>query len=182
MRKRAATMVAMTVLSWMPGMPAASPPPVRVNCTGIRTGVASGKNRANSATVLVCTVRAFAVPICPKATTLSPRLVQNRVGTAAPSTSSGQALGCQPGEAQRLHPPNLIMRVGLPLFPVRKSLGEPEHAVMSDREARPRPQCGTEGLALRRYSFQQVMSTQDAAQRAWREPASQAETEVSSAC
>ena len=44
--------------------------------------------------------------------------------------------------------------VGLPLFPVRKSVGEPEHAVMRGTGASPRPPCGTEGLALRRYSFQ----------------------------
>jgi hypothetical protein len=37
-----------------------------------------------------------------------------------------------------------------PLFPVRKSFGEPEHAVTAERDARPGPQCGTEGLALRR--------------------------------
>jgi hypothetical protein len=39
--------------------------------------------------------------------------------------------------------------VGLPLFPVRKSVGEPEHAVTQETEARPGPQCGTEGLVLR---------------------------------
>ena len=30
---------------------------LRVNCTGMRTGVASGKKRARSATVLVCAAR-----------------------------------------------------------------------------------------------------------------------------
>jgi len=39
--------------------------------------------------------------------------------------------------------------VGLPLFPVRKSVGEPERAVTAERDARPGPQCRTEGLALR---------------------------------
>ena len=34
----------------------------RVSCTGIRTGVASGKKRARSATVLTCLVFPFAVP------------------------------------------------------------------------------------------------------------------------
>ena len=51
---------------------------------------------------------------------------------------------------------HLNSAVGLPLFPVRMSVGEPEHAVMLERDARPRPQCGTEGLALRSYVFQQV--------------------------
>jgi hypothetical protein len=44
--------------------------------------------------------------------------------------------------------PGLVLVRLLPLFPVRKSFGEPEHAVMPERGARPRPQCGTEGLAL----------------------------------
>src|SRR6202162_1115199 len=39
---------------------------LRVNCTGIRTGVASGKKRARSATVLASLARPFAVPLCPK--------------------------------------------------------------------------------------------------------------------
>lgn len=56
--------------------------------------------------------------------------------------------------------PELVSRfcsaVGLPLFPVRKSIGEPESAVMLEKDARPVPQCKTEGLALRRSFFQQL--------------------------
>jgi len=53
----------------------------------------------------------------------------------------------------------LIRRCGwAPLFPVRKSIGEPEAAVIQEGEARPGPQCGTEGLVPRRYIFQQVKS------------------------
>jgi hypothetical protein len=44
--------------------------------------------------------------------------------------------------------------VGLPLFPVRKSFGEPEHAVMQEAGARPQPSLRTEGLVLRDYIFQ----------------------------
>jgi hypothetical protein len=67
---------------------------LRMSCTGIRTGVASGKKRAKSATMLAFLTRAFADPSCPK--------------DYAP----------------------VQLRVGLPLFPVRKSVGEPKHAVM----------------------------------------------------
>ena len=37
---------------------------LRVSSTGIRTGVASGKKRARSATVLTCPTHPFAVPLC----------------------------------------------------------------------------------------------------------------------
>ena len=49
--------------------------------------------------------------------------------------------------------------VGLPLFPVRKSFGEPERAVMQDAEARTQPSFRTEGLVLRGYILQRVRAT-----------------------
>jgi hypothetical protein len=54
------------------------------------------------------------------------------------------------------------MRVGLPLFPVRKSFGEPKHAVMRRDRARPRPWGKTEGLDLQAYIFQHVIAIGEA--------------------
>jgi hypothetical protein len=70
--------------------------------------------------------------------------------------------------------------VGLPLFPVRKSFGEPEHAVMPKTGARPGPQQGTEGLALRRYIFQSVRHLAWLARADVAKPWSHDETSVSS--
>src|SRR5271170_5652504 len=61
---------------------------LRVNGTGMRTGVASGKKRASSATVLVCAVRDGAVPCCPIR-----GLVKMRLGS--PSSRLGRASGSQ---------------------------------------------------------------------------------------
>jgi hypothetical protein len=74
---------------------------------------------------------------------------------------------------------SLLMRLRLPLFPVRKSFGEPESAVMAEREARPRPSCGTEGVALERYMFQSVRASLDASLRPPPRRQSQGETRVS---
>jgi hypothetical protein len=45
------------------------------------------------------------------------------------------------------------MRVGLPLFPVRKSIGEPESAVMHNAEARPRPQVRNGRISTQALAF-----------------------------
>ena len=66
--------------------------------------------------------------------------------------------------------------VGLPLFPVRKSIGEPESAVMASNDARPLPQCRTEGLALRRSFFQQLRISPSSDPQPTHKNASQSET------
>src|SRR5579872_1007139 len=101
----------------------------------MRTGVASGKKRAKSAAGLVLPARARAIPCCGTIIPFSTRL--KRGGDSRLLWRSAD-VACE------------AMRVGLPLFPVRKSLGEPEHAVMAGRGARPLPLGGTEGVALRR--------------------------------
>src|SRR5579872_4261621 len=80
---------------------------VRASCTGMRTGVASGKKRASPATVLAfCAARPVAVACCAKRMRNPlPRLV-------LPDQNA----------------------VGLPLFPVRKSCGEPRAAVRKKKE------------------------------------------------
>jgi len=124
-----------TVLSDNEGVAGAASPfvfPLRVNCTGMRTGVASGKKRAKSATLLFCPERDGPVPCCAKR--CSPFLLPNPVRCAQESVVRRRT--------------RLKSAVGLPLFPVRKSCGKPESAVMRREDARPGPQCGTEGLAL----------------------------------
>src|SRR5580658_211021 len=108
----------------------------------MRTGVASGKKRASSATVLVFAVRDGAVACCAIRTLVIPTELPVLEGEGE---AKWRNLLC-------IRP--LISAVGLPLFPVRKSFGEPESAVMQGTGASPRPPCRTEGLALRRYIFQ----------------------------
>jgi hypothetical protein len=56
----------MTILSLKEAALGAESGMIRAICTRIRTGVASGKNRANPATMLACGLRAVAMADCAK--------------------------------------------------------------------------------------------------------------------